>query len=193
MTEHEEASKPKETGKGKKTTPVVNYIGLLFGAAFVLLLLTYMMEQRQSAEALDGLRNSVSAMQSVEGLYDQIGELQEEKNNLEQALYQQELALEKEKTKVEDLEEELQFSQGAHVALDWFWQVNEAFVLGREDLTIQLIVTMEEEALSGLLPPTSATDNHRFSPAHRYAEIQRELGMDQEWWTAYEESATQEG
>lgn len=160
---------------GKKNNAVVNYIAILFGAAFLLLLMTYLMEQRQSAEALDGLRNSVSAMQSVEGLYEQNSQLVEENNKLEQEILKAQNSFADLEEEKEELEEKVALHQKTEIALDWFWQVNEAFVLGKHTLAISLIEEMEALELDDLLPLASATDNKRFSPAHRYAEIYREL------------------
>lgn len=178
MGNHEEQQST--TQSDKKNNAVVHYIAILFGAAFLLLLMTYLMEQRQSAEALDGLRNSVSAMQSVEGLIEENSQLVEENNQLEQALFQAQNDLKALEREQESLAEEVSRHQEAEVALDWFWQVNEAFVLGKHTLAIALIQEMEEQGLEDLLPLTSATDNKRFSPAHRYAEIYRELFPDED-------------
>lgn len=177
MAEHEDQS-PEKSQKPKKNASVVSYIAILFSAAFLLLLMTYLMEHRQSAEALEGLRSSVSAMQSVESLYEENTQLAEENKLLEQDLYQTQQAQARLEEDQEALEEALALAQDSQVALDWFWQLNEAYVLRQTDLAISIIETLEGENLAHLLPLASATDNKRFSPAHRYAEIQRDLLPD---------------
>ena len=56
-------------------------------------------------------------------------------------------------------------------ALDWFWQVNEAYATGKYSKARSLIQEFETTGLVSYLPKESVTDNGRFSPADRYAEI----------------------
>lgn len=62
----------------------------------------------------------------------------------------------------------------AAAALDWFWQIDEAYVKNKWSLCRKLIQTMPE-GLADYLPQESATDNGRFSPADRYAEIRQKV------------------
>lgn len=157
--------------KTNKKSAVVNYITILFLAAFLLLMLTYLMEQRQSAEILDGLRNSVSAMQSVDEIKLENDALKEELNQLEQELSKKQVEMDDLTQTLDEYEEELAEHTQALAGMDWFWQVNEAYVLGRESLCSELM----EELDGYTLPLESVTDNGRFSPAHRYLEIRRDL------------------
>ena len=59
-------------------------------------------------------------------------------------------------------------------ALDWFWQIDEAYVKSKWSLCRKLIQTMPE-GLAAYLPQESVTDNGRFSPADRYAEIRQKV------------------
>ena len=54
--------------------------------------------------------------------------------------------------------------------MGWFWQIDEAYVLGKYSLCRSLIDQMGEELVSAL-PTEAVTDNGRFSPADRYQEI----------------------
>ena len=56
-------------------------------------------------------------------------------------------------------------------AMDWFWQINEAYVRGKYALCRQLMESLEKAGLKEWLPQESVTDNGRFSPADRYQEI----------------------
>ena len=60
-------------------------------------------------------------------------------------------------------------------AMDYFWQIDEAFVRGRYSLCRELIAVLEDSSggyvLKEYLPAQSATNNDRFSPADRYLEI----------------------
>lgn len=159
----------------KKSAPVVNYIALLLIAAFSLLLMTYLMEQRESAEILDGIRNSVSAMQTVEDLYEENADLMEEIIRLREELLKEQQAHVLLQRDMQDLEKEHKaYEFGIH-AMDWFWQINEAFVKNNEDLTQELIEQMESAKLQSFLPTENISETERFSPAHRYAEIKQEV------------------
>ena len=59
-------------------------------------------------------------------------------------------------------------------AMDWFWQIDEAYVRGRYNLARSLLEQMDD-ALVEFLPQESATDTDRFSPAQRYQEIYEAL------------------
>lgn len=171
MAEEEQVPK----GSKKKSAPVVNYITLLFVAAFSLLLMTYLMEQRESAEILDGLRNSVSAMQTVEDLYEENADLMEEIIRLREELLKEQQAHVLLQRDMDDLEKEhYVYELGIH-AMDLFWQVNEAFVKNNHGLAEELMDLMEENKLQSFLPTENLSETERFSPAHRYAEIKQEV------------------
>ncbi len=185
-----ETDKPaQETGpKTRSVTPgqqkrrqrsVFQYIAILFGAAFVLLLLTFFMERRQyqllnqqNEAQIDDLQQSVSAVQSLTNLYEENAQLKEKTQALEeenQTLEEQVAALEE---RVAALEEQAAKSSQA---LDWFWQIDEAYVRGRYSLCRQLMESLEEAGLQEFLPRESVTDNGRFSPYDRYVEIRDAL------------------
>lgn len=166
-----EGDKKEETKEtAHRQNSVFRYLAILFGAAFLLLLFTFISERRQNQLLLhenevqiDSLQQSSnSAVQSLENLYEQNDAL---------------------KAKVKELEEQLQAAETQRketadnsaktlAALDWFWQLDEAFVKGdRKALCRRLIARMEEEGLVEFLPAESATNNGRFSPAQRYQEI----------------------
>lgn len=149
---------------------VLIYLVILFAAAFILLLMSFFMQQRSNEETIDGLKQSVSAIQSAQEAYEENAALKEQLEELEDQIQAQEneiaglergnALLQKEK---EDLERTAQ-------AMDWFWQINEAYVRGRNTLARQLIEQMGTE-LHRYLPTQSITDNDRFSPYDRYQEI----------------------
>ncbi|MEG2421327.1 MAG: hypothetical protein RSB55_07230 [Oscillospiraceae bacterium] len=83
----EEDSAPRKGKKGtshqkKRPRPgkghsVVLYLAILFAAAFVLLLMSYFMQQRTNDAAISGLQQSISSMQSMENMIDDNSKLQE--------------------------------------------------------------------------------------------------------------------
>lgn len=102
MTEEHAKKNPRTHETPRKGHSVMLYLAILFAAAFLLLLLSYFMQQRTSQEAITGLKESISSMQSMETMMqhnsdlqkeldkkdDKIAALVEEKNDLELALVQ---------------------------------------------------------------------------------------------------------
>ena len=151
------------------------YIAILFAAAFVLLLMAFMMEKRQfeaiqaeNQEQIHSLQQSVSAVQSLQNLYDENAALKEKVEALEDQLQQSTLDHQSEKT---NLLQQTDAQNRALQAMDWFWQIDEAYVRGRYSLCRSLIQNLESAGLANCLPRESTTDNDRFSPYDRYQEI----------------------
>ena len=162
----------------KRQRSVVFYIGILFAAAFLLLAMSFAMERRQNAEDMDdlnqsltGLKDSVSAMQSVQKLYEENTALLERVAELEEDLARAEEQRNYLADKVEDQEAEKAVLHKSIQALDWFWQINEAYVRGRYTTARDLIAQLEDSGMVENLPRVSITDNGRFSPYDRYQEI----------------------
>jgi len=95
-----------------------------------------------------------------------ISQLQEENRHLEDQLATESQAAEVYR---QDLADTVR-------VMDLFWQIDEAYVLNRDTRCRELIRILESESLAGALPTTSTTDNGRFSPYDRYAEICEALG-----------------
>ena len=182
-----EAEKKPEHSHKHRQKSVFQYITILFAAAFVLLLYTFMMERRQndilqqqSNDKLNQLQQqSISAVQSLDNLYKENEALKRSVDDLEEQVAQ----LEQEKLKLdEDLaasQDTAQWQQRSAEAMDWFWQVDEAYVRGKYTLCRTLMRHLEDtgngDPLKNYLPQESATKNGRFSPYHRYEEIYNAL------------------
>ena len=188
----EQESKPEPEKKAEhshkhRQKSVFQYITILFAAAFVLLLYTFMMERRQndilqqqSNDKLNQLQQqSISAVQSLDNLYKENKELKQSVDYLQEQVAQ----LEQEKLKLDqDLaaaQDTNQWQQRSAEAMDWFWQVDEAYVRGKYSLCRTLMRHLEDtgdgDPLKNYLPQESATKNGRFSPYHRYEEIYHAL------------------
>ena len=133
------------------------------------------MERRQyrqlQAENQDNKQQSVSATQTLNGIL-------EENERLKGQLEEQEGQLEDLQKRYDQLEDRLSAAEQASLlqtrtadAMDWFWQINEAFVRGRYSKCRELIASLEGGGLAEYLPRVSITDNDRFSPYDRYQEI----------------------
>lgn len=163
----------------RRKQSVFQYIAILFAAAFVLLLFTFVMERRQhqllqeeNQEQINNLQQSVTAVQSLQNLYDENAALKEQVEALEAQLSQ----AERDNASLRQILTSLEVNGAkTNAAMDWFWQLDEAYVRSRYSLCRQIIQTMEDTtagtALKDYLPKESTTDNDRFSPYDRYQEI----------------------
>ena len=158
---------------------VFQYIAILFAAAFVLLLFTFVMERRQhellqaeNQEQIEDLQQSVTAVQSLQNLYDENARLKDQVAELEEQLQQSTLEGQSEKT---SLLLQIEANEKGLQAMDWFWQIDEAYVRGRYSLCRSLIQNLEGAGLASYLPKESITDNERVSPYDRYLEIKDRL------------------
>ena len=159
----------------RRQRSVFQYITILFAAAFVLLLFTFVMERRQNQllqqenqEQIDNLQQSVTAVQSLDNLYKENGALRDKVDQLEQQLQTSAQDLQSEKT---TLLQQLEGKEKALQAMDWFWQIDEAYAKGRYSLCRSLIQDLQSAGLEQYLPKESTTNNDRFSPYDRYQEI----------------------
>ncbi len=163
----------------RRQRSVFQYVAILFGAAFLLLLVTFLMERRQyeqiqeeNQEQIDDLRQSVSAVQSLEELYSENAALREQVDELETQLEQSQ----EQAGNLAQANEALSLQlERTGQAMDWFWQIDEAYVRGRYSLCRDLMENLEEAGLAVYLPRESITDNGRYSPYDRYQEIRDAL------------------
>lgn len=158
---------------------VFTYLAILFAAAFFLLLLAYFMQQRANRETIDGLtesmNQSVTSIHSLQNLVDVNESLEAENKALKTEVESLKESLEQSQKESDILGKKAEEAETANRAMDWFWQVDEAYVLGRYGKCRELMTEMEEQDLVSCLPTESVTNNGRFSPAARYQEIHDKL------------------
>lgn len=163
----------------RRQRSVLQYIAVLFCAAFVLLLFTFMMERRQyhrlQEENQDNKQQSVSATQTLNGILKENEELKEQLEEQKQQLEALQDQYDKLKTDYDAAEQANIHQSRTADAMDWFWQINEAYVRGRYTKCRELIASLEGGGLVEYLPPSSATDNDRFSPYDRFMEIREKV------------------
>lgn len=163
----------------RRQRSVLQYIAVLFCAAFVLLLFTFMMERRQyqrlQEENQDNIQQSVSATQTLNGILEENKQLKEQLETQEQQLKDLQDQYDKLMTDYDAAQQAGIEHSRTTQALDWFWQINEAYVRGRYSKCRELIASLEEGGLADCLPKVSATDNDRFSPYDRYMEIRNKV------------------
>ncbi len=72
-----------EHTRSRRQSPIMGYLLILFAAAFLLLLLAYFQQQRANSETTDALKQSASAVQSIQNLIDDNAELRSKVEKLE--------------------------------------------------------------------------------------------------------------
>ena len=159
----------------KRQRSVVRYIAVLFAAAFLLLLMTSLMDQRQNEVMVDSINASMSDLRDSLSNVNSAQEVYEENLALVQELEQLRAKYGRLEEENQALDRQLDQQEKAAQAMDWFWQVDEAYVLGRYTLCRNLIAELDAAGLAAYLPQESVTDNGRFSPAGRLEEIRTAL------------------
>ena len=172
------AKRQRTSPKQRRQQSALRYITILFAAAFVLMLFTYLMERRQNEvlmqenqEQIEDLQQSVSAVQSLKNLYAENDALKEQLAQLEEKNSRLETEKNTLSGHVTNVELNLANAKKGLQAMDWFWQIDEAYAKGKYALCRSLIESLDTAELTGYLPTESITDNGRFSPADRLAEI----------------------
>ncbi len=146
--------------RGKK--PVVVYIMVLFIAAFLLMAWSFASHQRSNTEAIGQLQSSVGAMQEVQELQDQVIALQKELAEVKEAAGAFQDANETARNQASHMEVLLERTQEA---MEWFWQLNEAFLSEDFQRCETILAEMEANAASPM------TDYLTPLAAERYQEI----------------------
>lgn len=159
----------------RRRSSVFRYITVLFAAAFILLLYTFMMERRQSQQQIDDLRQSASATKTLQGLLDENSLLKIKIDELGEQVKELKRQLAAAQADQSEAETQLQAQERAVQAMHWFWQIDEAYVRGRNKLCRELIQSLEDAGLQNDLPRENFTQNDRFSPYDRYLEIRGRL------------------
>ena len=166
-----------EHSRPRKKGTAVSYLAILFGAAFLLLLLSYFMQQRANEQTISGLQDSVNSFQSVETLVDTNKRLAEENKALKEqvdGLTSQTDSLQKDVAAAQTaaVEQEKQLK-----AMDWFWRIQRAYSRGAKAEAKKLVEDFEATGLVPSLPTTSTADPTGPSPADQYDALLSALGM----------------
>lgn len=173
--ERTEARRRAERSRARRRTALGGYLVILFSAAFLLLLMAYFQQQRLKDQATsDALKQSSSAVQSIQTLMDESKALREENEALKAQVEELERNLSAAETFSAEVQNDREGTGRAVKAMGYFWQIDEAYVRQRYTLCRDLIQQFEAEQHNGpsALPQEDyPADNGRFSPAERYKEI----------------------
>ncbi len=174
--------------QARRRSSVFVYLAVLFGAAFLLLLVTYMMELRDNRqleqqyqagqEQIEDLnQQSKSAVQSLNSLYAENETLKEQTELLQKQLDELKASAADSDAAAAEAEDRLEKTT---LAMDWLWQLDEAWLDEDEDLCRSILSALEADTadpLTAYLPKESRTAGSR-SPYDRYMEIRTAVMED---------------
>jgi len=155
----------------KKNHSVISYIAILFAAAFLLLLLSYLMQLRTSSETISGLTDSLSALQTLDDVIERNEELENEVALLRDSIEAQTNASEARETL---LRQEVETLRRETEALDCLRDIQELYATGYYKKARALIQEFEAAELPQYLPRQIRYQNEdlsRLSPFLEYQQI----------------------
>ncbi len=151
-------SKPSSRKRSsKRKAPVFTYLIILFLAAFILLAMSYFMQQRKLEgmdESLAGLKESVSAMQGIQSLQEENDQLRTQVEELQQQVE----ALTQERDELEASRDTYKegWEQSAYqaIALNWLREIQSLYEKQYYRYARPLIQEFEAYGLAQYLPTT---------------------------------------
>ena len=144
---------------------VFQYITVLFVAAFLLLLMTYMMQQRLNKAEIDDLQQSSnSTLQTLENIIAERDQLRQENQELSDQLEDAVQAAENSAATAKEQARALE-------AMDWFWRIQRQFSRGYTRAARELAEQFEATGLVDALPDVSYAEPDGPSPKQQYAEL----------------------
>lgn len=174
-------------GRNKRSSFYV-YLAVLFGAAFLMLLLAYFVQRRNNETAMSELRSTMNL--SREELMEQIEALEEEKQGLAGQIAELEEQLKQEQEASQEFQtlydgarasaSHLEYSLHRRgEAMELFWRLDLAYAQRDYTLCRELVELMEGGALKDFLPDGGERETYEGggwmsdwpSPAERYQEI----------------------
>lgn len=177
----ETPSSPPQPEKNRRSSVYV-YLAVLFGAAFLMLLLAYFVQQRNNATAMDDLRTTSTA--SRQELLEQIQELEEKRDWLQNAYDLQRERNDRVDEQIEDLQERSDQYWEALIRMttwydnDYTLDCLERFVRDRDYLMAATIVFTQDgmfDRNTAAYSSSSAWDYLTPANEERYLELREEL------------------
>ena len=174
-----------EHAKPHKKVSVMGYLTTLFAAAFLLLLLSYFMQQRANEQAISGLQaTSNNAFDSINNLIAEKGRLTGEVEDLEGQVADLQKQLDEAQSQLSGAQSDAESAQTAQdsaqkalEAMDWFWRIQRQFSRGYYTDAANMMAEFEAAGLPQYLPQEALTGREGDpSPAQQYQEIKEALG-----------------
>ena len=155
---------PKKVSISLKNNPhIVSYMIILFLAAFLLLVVSYFMQQRRTdQEVISGLQNSgLSATQTIHNVLERNQQLLDDNRALQDQL---------------DAEREAaQEQEDTLLAMDWLWRIQREYYRGYYSAARSLMRSFEATGLLDKLPAQSLVDADYRTPREQYDAIRNAL------------------
>lgn len=153
----------------RRSSSVLIYLMAMFVVAFLLLLLAYFQQQRSSAEANDdAMKQSASALQSIQNLLAETETLRQEVGELEarvDSLTQEKNALEQ---SLQTHADQIDTAQRQLAAMDYFWRIQRLYSRGSRRSALELVKEFEATGLPQELPRTNLSGIEGTSPYEQY-------------------------
>ena len=174
-----------EHAKPHKKVSVMGYLTILFAAAFLLLLLSYFMQQRANEQAISGLQaTSSNAFDSINNLIAEKDELAQQVEDLEGQVAGLQEELDAAQNQLSDAQADAETAQTAQAdaqkaleAMDWFWRIQRQFSRGYYTDAANIMAEFEASGLPQYLPQEALTGREGDpSPAQQYQDIKDVLG-----------------
>ena len=174
-----------EHARPHKKVSVMGYLAILFAAAFLLLLLSYFMQQRANQQAISGLEaTSSNAFDSINNLIaekdrltDQVEDLEGQVAGLQEQLEDSQSQLSIAQDAAENAQTAQHSAQNALEAMDWFWRIQRQFSRGYYTDAHNMMEEFEASGLPQYLPQEALTGREGDpSPAQQYQELKEALG-----------------
>jgi len=160
-----------ETPAGKK--PVVVYIMILFIAAFLLMAWSFASHQRSNTEALGKLQSSVTAMQEVQGLQDQVIKLQKDLADAQETI--KEL-----KEEAEQRDNELENGNKQYTAMTRLYTLQQQYSAKDFEACRKTIDSFEADDLVKYLSDNRPTPDSVTAPWERYQQLKEAVEVQTE-------------
>lgn len=164
--------------KKRRRVSVVGYLLILFVVAFVLLLWAYFQQQRINSEATDALKDSASAVQSIQALIENNEELTQEVKDLTDQLDRTKDDLTDTKERLTTTADQLEETQKALIAMDWLREIEILYNIQYYRACRSMITEFENSGLPDYLPHASLhsyNGEQNTTPAQTYADIKDAL------------------
>ena len=157
---------PVSLNPASKSRPVVLYIGIMFSVALILLLLSFLMQQRNHEALMEGLTD----LQDVQSIVD----LTMENRTLQEALAQIKLDQAALQTEYDNLLVKKDAAADQAIALQYLIEIRHAYDAGQNKKARSLIADFESTGLAATLPSTAEIEGGT-SPAQLFTDIKEKL------------------
>ena len=146
--------------------PVLLYIGIMFSVALILLLLSFLMQQRNHKDLMEGITD----LRDVQSIVD----LKMENRILQENLAKSKLDLATLQTEYESMTAEKNTAAAQATAMEYLSEIRHAYDLNHRKKARELLAAFESTGLAESLPDTAAVEGVE-SPAQLFLDMKEDL------------------